>query len=252
MKESGLTQNEVSKITGVPEQSLGQMIKIRETVKLSVLLKVLYDIGVEVFFRMPGYVIINKEGTQDRYCDSEHKIEMYSLDSDNVSSDIMNTALSCLGIGYKEAEERYGCYRQCLEYKIKYRGSISANEFFEVMGVLGIETLFYMRKSDRTIDPETAKEETKEVKKKPRVMGMSDRVIYNTNEGTLVSSSFYADGKSEYGPDGKAQDLYIDKEGRYFAAEYSNEDGDKGRVRSVPYLMAIAFINQYGTKNNEE
>lgn len=133
---------------------------------------------------------------------------------------------------------------QSIGQKINVRESVRADEFFDILNKMGIDIMFYVRKTGEVL--------MKDPKKHGRqVVGMSDGIMYNTNEGTLLASSFYADGVNEYGLDGKAQELYIDKKGRYFVAEYSNEETDKGRVRSVPEFMANAFIKQYGVDDTK-
>ena len=75
--------------------------------------------------------------------------------------------------------------------------------------------------------------------------GTVDKVFYDTGAADALSNSFYEDGVSEY-KDGEACELYVDKKGRYFMAEY-HEDG-KDRIRSVSPSVAAAFIEKYGTK----
>ena len=76
---------------------------------------------------------------------------------------------------------------------------------------------------------------------------MVDRVTYDTAASNAISNNFYADGVNEY-TDGKAMELYIDKEGRYFFAEYSNWEGGKDRISPVSAAEAAAFIEKYGTE----
>ena len=134
-----------------------------------------------------------------------------------------------------------GYPEQSIGQKINVRESIKADEFFELLEVMGVDTFFYVRETGAVL--------MKDMQHGRRVVGMSDGVIYDTKESQLLASSFYSDGKNEYGPDGKAQELYVDRENRYFVAEYSSDENERDRVRSVPSNMASAFIAQYGITN---
>ena len=75
---------------------------------------------------------------------------------------------------------------------------------------------------------------------------MVDRVIYDTAASEAIANDFWADGENEYN-DGKALELYIDKENRYFFAEYSSWEGVKDRICPVSAEDAATFIEKYGT-----
>lgn len=157
------------------------------------------------------------------------------------AKEVLAAALKAKKLTQVQVAKIIGMPEQSLGQKVNVRESIKANEFFDLLDAIGIETVFIVKETGEVL--------MKDVKRRERVVGMSDGVAYDTKESTLVSSSFFADGKSEYGPDGKAQELYVDAEGRYFAAEYSSDVTFKPRVRSVPANMAEAFINQYGRIN---
>ena len=76
---------------------------------------------------------------------------------------------------------------------------------------------------------------------------MVDRIIYDTASSDAIANNFYADGENEY-TDGKALELYMDKEGRYFFAEYSSWEGVKDRITPVNAEAAASFIEKYGTE----
>lgn len=157
------------------------------------------------------------------------------------AKEVMAAALKATGYTQVQAAKLIGMPEQSFCQKINVRESIKANEFFDLLEAIGIEAMFVVKATGEVLLKGTQFER--------RVVGMSDGVIYDTKDSTLVASSFYADGVNEYGPDGKAQNLYIDKEGRYFAAEYSKEGPSNDRVRSVPVNVAYAFIGQYGKDN---
>lgn len=125
-----------------------------------------------------------------------------------------------------------------LGQKINIRESVKANDFFEILDAIGVGVMFFMKDTGAVF--------LKDGRRTRRVVGVSDGVRYDTAEATLIATSFYADDEHEYGQDGKAQELYVDRENRYFIAEYSCNEGERNRVRSVPYNMATAFIKQYG------
>lgn len=154
------------------------------------------------------------------------------------AKEVLEAALKATGLSQAQVAKMAGIPEQSLGQKVNIRESVRANEFFELLDVIGIDTIFYVRETGEIL------------MKKPahgrRVIGMSDGIVFDTKESTLVASSFFADGTNEYGHDGKAQELYTDSEGRYFVAEYSNDKSVKDRVRTVPADMAAAFINLYG------
>ncbi|MCD8295848.1 MAG: hypothetical protein LUE27_11510 [Clostridia bacterium] len=118
------------------------------------------------------------------------------------------------------------------------RNSTNADEFIEILDRIGFEVVL-------------ADKETGEWLTLPgygrRVKQMVNHVAYDTGKANALSNSFFADGKNEYNADGKASELYRDKEGRYFIAEYSNWVGVKDRIVPVSAETATDFINRYGT-----
>ena len=80
---------------------------------------------------------------------------------------------------------------------------------------------------------------------------MVDRVIYDTAASDALANNFYADGKNEYS-DGMAMELYIDQNGRYFFACYSNLEGVKDRILPISASDAATFIRRYGTATHKE
>ena len=151
------------------------------------------------------------------------------------AKEVLEAALAATGLTQAKVAQIVGMSEQSLGQKINVRESIKANEFFDLLEAIVIETQFIIKDSGKML-LKTAHR---------RVKGMSDGIAFDTKEATCIATSFYADGVNEFGPDGQAQDLYIDHDGRYFVAEYTI-DPENDRVRSVPYRMAEAFINMYG------
>lgn len=140
-----------------------------------------------------------------------------------------------------ETAKRYGWSAQQLGQRMK-RNSLRADEFLELMDILGIDVVFSVRTTGEILKPHVNGHG-------PRVVGMSDGVKYDTAASEPIADSFFEDGVHEYGPDNRAQELYIDREGRYFLAEYTLVPGEKNRVRSVPANVAEAFREKYKKKD---
>lgn len=117
------------------------------------------------------------------------------------------------------------------------RNSMRADEFLNIMDAVGIDVTFTIRKTGEILREHKAGHGR-------RVRGNSDKVFYDTESADALANNFYEDGLNEY-KDGEACELYVDRKGRYFMAEY-REDG-KDRVRAVSSSVAIAFIEKYGT-----
>ena len=152
--------------------------------------------------------------------------------------ELFAAALKATGMTQAQVAKLAGMPEQSVGQMINVRESVRADLFLELLEVMGIDTLFYVKGTGRVL--------LKDNKNGRRVVGMSDGIVYDTKESQILASSFFADGKNEYGEDGKAQELYVDRENRYFFAEYSCNEGERDRIRSVPKNVATAFINQYG------
>ena len=159
------------------------------------------------------------------------------------AKEVFAAALKATGLSHVKVSKLSGMPEQSIGQKINVRESIRADEFFDLLDVMGVGVVFFVK--------ETGEALLKETQHGKRVVGMSDGIIYDTKESQIVASSFFADGSNEYGTDGKAQELYIDKEGRYFVAEYCNDGTTKDRVRSVPANMAEAFLAKYGISKDD-
>lgn len=155
------------------------------------------------------------------------------------AKEIISAALDTIGITQATAAKNYGWSAQQLSQRI-VRGSLRVDEFIGLMDSMGIDITFTVRETGKTIKPHISGHGR-------RVKGVSDGIQYDTEYAEALANSFYADGVNEYSDSGEAFELYIDRDGRYFMAEYSNAEGGRDRVRSVPAEMAAAFIEKYGT-----
>ena len=155
------------------------------------------------------------------------------------AKDMLLAALRETKTTQAEAATKVGWMPQQLSQRI-VRNSIRADDFLSLLEAIGIEVTLTVRD---TGDP--VRVYVKGAGR--RVKAMVDRVTYDTAASNAISNNFYADGVNEY-TDGKAMELYIDKEGRYFFAEYSNWEGGKDRISPVSAAEAAAFIEKYGTE----
>lgn len=155
------------------------------------------------------------------------------------ANDVLAAALRATRKTQAEAAARVGWMPQQLSARL-VRNSMRADEFLNLLEGLGIEITLTVKETGevvRTHIPGAGR----------RVKGMVDRIIYDTASSDALANNFYADGVNKY-TDGKALELYIDKEGRYFFAEYTNWEGGKDRISPVSARDAAAFIEKYGTE----
>ena len=156
------------------------------------------------------------------------------------ANEVLTAAIDVNKTTQAETAKRFGWTAQQLGQRMK-RNSIRTDEFFGLMDILGIDVVFSVRATGEVLKPHIEGHG-------PRVVGMSDGVRYDTAMSEPIASSFFEDGVHEYGPDNRAQELYVDREGRYFLAEYTLVAGEKNRVRSVPKNVADAFREKYEKK----
>lgn len=155
------------------------------------------------------------------------------------AKDMLLAALRETKTTQAEAATKVGWMPQQLSQRI-VRNSIRADDFLSLLEAIGIEVTLTVRDTGNPV-----RVYVKGAGR--RVKAMVDRVTYDTAASNAISNNFYADGVNEY-TDGKAMELYIDKEGRYFFAEYSNWEGGKDRIGPVSAAEAAAFIEKYGTE----
>lgn len=226
LKASGMTQLRLAQITGFPEQSIGQKINIRESVRVNEFLILLDAMGID-----PEFIVRETGETVPLKCEGIP-----------TEKEIFYSVLKPLKLTKGKAADLIGEDRQLFHVKIDIRQSIRMDAFIEMLEVLGIDTIFRIRSTGDVL----SREKEYQPKIGFRVKGVSDFIKYDTADSEPLASSFYADGENEYGPDGKALVLYRDTEGRYFAVEYRDDENFKGKVWGLPVHMAEAFAEKYG------
>lgn len=155
------------------------------------------------------------------------------------SKELLAAALRDTGKTQAEAAAKIGWVPQQLSARLT-RNSLRADELLDLLEGLGIELTMTVKETGKVIRSHIQGAGR-------RVKAMVDRVTYDTASSDALANNFYADGVNEY-TDGKALELYIDREGRYFFAEYSSWEGVKDRVTPVTPETAAAFIEKYGTE----
>lgn len=151
------------------------------------------------------------------------------------SKELLSAALRHTDNSQAEAAAKIGWVPQQLSQRL-VRNSLRADEFLNLLEGIGVEVVL-VNKADGT---------PIRIRVGRRVKGMVDRVNYDTDNAFPLANDFFADGVNEY-TYGKARELYVDKEGRYFFAEYSNWEGTKDRIVPVSAQDAAAFIERFGT-----
>ena len=157
------------------------------------------------------------------------------------SRDALDAALRATGKTQAEAATRVGWVPQQLNNRLQ-RNSLKADEFLEVLEGLGVEVVLMVKDTGKVISLATPKRKVKKMVK---------GVIYNNAAATPVANSFYADGVNEYGEDGYATELYVDKEERYFFVDYHKDDPKMDEVRVMPKSSVDDFVEKYGKKQQE-
>ena len=223
LMKTGITQRKLAEVSGYPEQSIGQKINVRETIKAREFFELLGYIGVGTKF----YTANKKKGSKPYYQISGTQADIREL---------FSKTLEATGETMEDAANLLETSVIALNEKVYVRASIKMSELFTALELLGAEVEFYVEKTNQNLYWE----------KEDRVMGMSDGVIYDTRESALLATSFYADGSNEFGEDGKAMELYVDKDNRYFFAEYNLDSDVKPRIKAAPVHVAYAFLQTYG------
>lgn len=159
------------------------------------------------------------------------------------AKDTITAALKSVGLTQKEAAAKIGWSPYQINAKIA-KGTIRADAFLNLMDSIGVDVTLTNRATGKEI-----RMPTEGVGR--RVKAMVDRVIYDTAASDALANNFYADGKNEYS-DGMAMELYIDQNGRYFFACYSNLEGVKDRILPISASDAATFIRRYGTAAHKE
>ena len=167
--------------------------------------------------------------------------------SDYSTKDFLEAGAYRKGMTIADLRHEYGWSAQSF-YQIIKNDSMKVSVFRKVMeDILGYEMFFR--------DAETGEElyMGKDKEGRPgrrnghgkRVRAQSKGVVFDTLNADAVADSFYLDGEHEYS-DGFAQEVYVDREGRYFIVTYSDHIGDKDKLEWIDKVIADAFIQNYG------
>lgn len=155
------------------------------------------------------------------------------------AQEALAAALTATGRTQAEAAKAIGWQPQKLSQRL-VRGSLKAEELFQLLDAIGVEFGMTVKETGKPVRILTAGYGR-------RVRAMSDRVMYDTALSFPLSNSFWEDGEHEYDAEGKATELYLDREGRYFLAKYSNVEGEKDKVQAIDGDLAAAYIERHGT-----
>lgn len=159
------------------------------------------------------------------------------------AKELIAAALKATGKTQAEAAAKVGWVPQQFSARMT-RNSLRADEFLDILDGVGVEV--------RLIVKDTGEEVHERISGAGRrVRRMVDKVLYDTAESNALANNFFSDGANKYN-DGRARELYIDAEGRYFFAEYSENDGEKDRINPVSASDAADFIERYGTEINKQ
>ena len=247
-----LSTIEFARSFGLSSPNIRQKLNYRETIRASEFFYLLGLLNIDCCFNfrddyLPAEPVPDgneepSETVEDQEVVVKKHEPIYIATKDIRVKDLFKRIIAEKGVSSYEVSRRLGLNEQSMAQKILQRETIQANEFFDVLSILGVNCVFY--------DGETRMQFWDDLDGREQAAGMSDNRWYRTNKATLVASSFMADGKNKYGPDDKAVDLYIDGEGYYFMVEYAK--GEKARIRAIPVHVAEALLEKYGTKNDPE
>lgn len=155
------------------------------------------------------------------------------------SKEVLVAAYKATNTSQGENAKKMGWTEQKLSSKL-VRNSLRADEFLMLLDTIGIDVEFKVRGTGQIVKARIAGAGR-------RVRCMVDKVIYDTAASDALANNFYADGVNEYS-DGRAMELYVTQDGKYFFAEYSEWEGTKDRITPVTANAAAAFLEKYGTQ----
>lgn len=150
----------------------------------------------------------------------------------------LDAALDEMHLTYNEAASNVGWTKSKINAKLT-RDSIRATEFINLLEANGVSVVLVNKKTGEQIFPYIQGHGE-------NATGVSDHIRYNTATSYALSNTFFADGENEYDSEGKAQELYIDHDGRYFIVYY--EKGKRPKIKATTGSVALAFIEKYGTE----
>lgn len=152
--------------------------------------------------------------------------------------ELIVAALKETGVTQAEAAAKIGWIPQQLSARFA-RNSLRADEFLDLLEAIGVEIKLVVKDNGKEIH------EHKSGSGRP-VRRMVDKIYYDTATSDALANNFYSDGVNKYN-DGRARELYVNSDGRYFFAEYSENEGEKDRINPVSASDAADFIERYGT-----
>ena len=156
------------------------------------------------------------------------------------SKDILAMCLKAVDKTQADASALVGWVPQQLSARL-VRNSMRADEFLEILDAIGIDVRFFVKENGKEVRSHVQGEGR-------RVKCVVDHITYDTEVSDAIANNFYADGKNKYN-DGRARELYVDEEGRYFFAEYCESEESRDRINPVSPLDAAEFTERYGKKN---
>lgn len=156
------------------------------------------------------------------------------------SIEALKTVMECTNNTQSTAAPLVGWTKQQLNSRM-VRGDMKTDEWLALIEAMGVEVVLVNKETGKPIKPLVRSKGVG-----PRAKGMSERVKYDTEKADALANSFYLDGENMY-TDGKAEELYIDEEGRYFLVTYT--DDDKSKIHHVTGNVAKAFIEKYGSRS---
>lgn len=153
------------------------------------------------------------------------------------AKEMLTAAFRDAGTNQAEAAQKCGWIPQQMSGRLS-RNSLRADDFLRLLDAAGVDVTMTVRETGTPVKVFGSGAGR-------RVRRMVNHVIYDTRYADAISNDFYADGENEY-HDGRAMELYRDREGRYFFAEYTNFDGAQDRIVPVGGTDAAEFIEKYG------
>lgn len=118
--------------------------------------------------------------------------------------------------------------------------AIKADDFLRLIDYMGFKIRYTTKETGEEIMPISEGYGKK-------TAGMVNSIRYNTATSNAISNTFYEDGTHAF-KDGKALELYLDADNRYFFVEYHEDNKTKDKIIPVPDEIAAPFIERYGTK----
>lgn len=159
--------------------------------------------------------------------------------SPGISNNLLLSALEETDVMKTELAKRVGWTPQRLSNKLK-RNSLSADEFIMLLDEIGVDVKLVVRDTGVVVKPTMKKVGV-------RINMVVDGVRYDTANSHAIANDFYSDGENEY-TDGRARELYVNKKGEYFFAEYVEWDQNQNRIVPVPAAEAMKFAEKYCEK----